>query len=165
MAVYLGIDPGAKGCLCFLDSSTKKMAFLPTPCLEFSAREIWKTTVATHGCHHIAAAAIEDVHSIYGMSAKSNFQFGWNVGAINTLLEITGIGFERVAPKVWQKGVGITARRPARKPPELKKAIAELALRLYPDAPILGPRGGILDGRSDSLMIAHYLLLKYGESK
>jgi len=165
MAVYLGIDPGAKGFLCFLDIDTKKMKFVPTPCLETPAREVRKIIMAMHKKHGIVRAAVEDVHSIYGMSAKSNFMFGWNVGGINMLLESTGVGFDRIQPKVWQKGIGLVPKRPPRKPPERKKAIAGIALRLYPDAPIRGPRGGLLDGKADALMLAHFLALKYGGLK
>lgn len=119
----------------------------------------------THKRYGIIMIGIESVHSVFGMSAKSNFTFGYNVGGINMLMESTGIGIDHVTPKVWQKGVGIMAKKPPRKPPELKKAVAGLAARLYPDAPLFGPRGGLLDGRSDSLMIAHYMALKYGGLK
>ena len=53
--------------------------------------------------------------------------------------------------KIWQKYIGVTA-----KGKDIKKQISEIALKLYPTANIYGKRGGLLDGRSDALMIAHY---------
>lgn len=163
MAIYLGIDPGSKGAICFLDPVSKLIRFLPTPCVKYQARTIMQTIQDLDITYNIQHAAIEDVHSIHGTSAKSNFQFGYQVGVVNTLLECTGIGYERIPPKVWQKGVGLKQTKPARKPPQLKKDIAEIAMRLYPNAKLFGPRGGLLDGRADALMLAHYLYIKYGE--
>lgn len=45
-----------------------------------------------------------------------------------------------------------------------KKTVAAKALQLYPDAELHGPKGGLLDGRADALMIAHFLTIKYGGS-
>ena len=38
----------------------------------------------------------------------------------------------------------------------MKKQVAEIAQSLYPTAELHGKRGGLLDGRADALMIAHY---------
>ena len=45
---------------------------------------------------------------------------------------------------------------------DLKVAVANKAEGFYPEAQLHGPLGGLLDGRSDALMIAHYLKLKHG---
>ena len=106
---------------------------------------------------------IEDVHSLFGMSAKSNFQFGRNVGIIYAVLAATGQGIDLVTPKVWQKEIGAVLPKSIKKDRSkaLKKMVGGIAERLYPNAPIFGPKGGLLDGKSDSLMIAHYCYLKY----
>lgn len=165
MSIYLGVDPGQRGSLCFLDTDSRRIKFVPTPCLECNAKQVRAITMAMHKRYGIHMIGLEKVHAIFGTSAGSNFKFGYNVGAINALMETTGIGIDLITPKTWQKGIGIVSQKPPRKPPQLKKAIAAVALRLYPNASILGPRGGILDGRSDALMIAHYLALKYGGLK
>ena len=56
-----------------------------------------------------------------------------------------------VTPKVWQKYIGVTAKGKA-----IKKQVAKIAQYLYPQAELHGKRGGLLDGRSDALMIAYY---------
>lgn len=162
MAVYLGCDPGASGAICTIiecKNGEDAISFYPTPGGKqppgYLCDELYN--------HHpdITYAAIEDVHSLYGMSAKSNFNFGRNVGmaqeAIIGALYMQGNGVELqlVQPKAWQKAVGITAKGKA-----IKQAVADLAHKLYPTAQLYGPKGGLLDGRADALMIAHWLRLK-----
>ncbi len=153
-----GIDPGTNGAIAVLDSENpdsvelldlkKNTIFEVFDWMEgkissFSAGEIW----------------IEDIHSMYGMSAKSNFGFGRNLGIVTAIAEIfqgeapdkAEITIKTVTPKIWQKYIGITVKGKA-----IKKQVAEIAQDLYPTAIVHGKRGGLLDGRSDALMIAHY---------
>ena len=153
-----GIDPGINGAIAVLDSENpdsvelldlkKNTIFEVFDWMEgeissFSPGEIW----------------IEDIHSMYGMSAKSNFGFGKNLGIVTAIAEIfqgeapkkAKITIRTVTPKVWQKYVGVTAKGKA-----IKKQVAKIAQYLYPQAELHGKRGGLLDGRSDALMIAYY---------
>ena len=147
-----GIDPGANGAIAVLDSESpdsvelldlKKHTiyevfdWMEGKISSFSPGEIW----------------IEDIHSMYGMSAKSNFGFGRNLGIVTAISQIAtpGVIAKTVTPKIWQKYIGVTAKGKA-----IKKQVAEIATKLYPRASIYGKRGGLLDGRSDALMIAHY---------
>ena len=153
-----GIDPGANGAIAVLDSENpdsvelldlkKNTIFEVFDWMEgeissFSPGEIW----------------IEDIHSMYGMSAKSNFGFGRNLGVVTAVAEIVKgtlhgmsvITIKTVTPKVWQKYIGVTAKGKA-----IKQQVAKIAQYLYPQAELHGKRGGLLDGRSDALMIAYY---------
>ena len=161
MGLYLGCDPGAKGAYCLLDSKSGSTRFYLTPGGKYPPGVIFQHMQAD-GAHLVDAAAIEDVHSLFGMSAKSNFSFGGNVQAAATLLDIlmypnTDL-VQKVQPKVWQKAVGITV-----KGKEIKQAVADLAHTLYPNAALYGPKGGLMDGRADALMIAHYLSISIQE--
>ena len=145
-----GIDPGATGAICVLDShdpahvalldlkkhsNTDIYNWLHSQ-LRFRGSEIW----------------VEDIHSMHGMSARSNFSFGKNLGIVTTIAElIIDVTPNTVAPKVWQKYIGVTAKGKA-----IKKQVAKIAQYLYPQAELHGKRGGLLDGRSDALMIAYY---------
>ena len=145
-----GIDPGATGAICVLDSqdpahvalldlkkhsNTDIYNWLHSQ-LRFRGSEIW----------------IEDIHSMHGMSAKSNFSFGKNLGIVTTIAELmVGHLPKTVTPKIWQKYIGVTAKGKA-----VKKQVAKIAQYLYPQAELHGKRGGLLDGRSDALMIAYY---------
>lgn len=161
MALFIGIDPGAKGSLCLLDTATKQMEFMHTPGGLVTSLEVYTWVCMNHLNHTINAIAIENVHAIYGTSAKSNFNFGFNTGALHGIIGCTGIGLEMVQPKLWQKQCGIVFK-PKMRPADKKKTVAAVALQLYPKADIFGPKGGLLDGRADALMIAHYLSIKYG---
>ena len=143
-----GIDPGANGAICVLDSNDP---------VYIALLDLAKTTPfdAAHWLQkqNPNTVWIEDVHSLFGMSAKSNFGFGRNLGLAIAISQIATKGdvAKTVTPKIWQKYIGITA-----KGKDIKKQISEIAIKLYPTATLYGKRGGLLDGRSDALMIAHY---------
>jgi len=145
---YIGIDPGAKGQLCVLVPDTKQVAFMAASDKPMAILE-WINTISA--LNPIAVIMIENVHSLFGMSAKSNFNFGYNVGVVNTLALASGQSVDRVTPKVWQKHVGVRSKGPS-----IKKDVAAICDRLYPSVSIRGPKGGLQDGKSDALMIAHY---------
>jgi hypothetical protein len=143
-----GIDPGANGAICVLDSNDP---------VYIALLDLAKTTPfdAAHWLQkqNPNTVWIEDVHSLFGMSAKSNFGFGRNLGLAIAISQIATKGdvAKTVTPKIWQKYIGVTA-----KGKDIKKQISEIAIKLYPTATLYGKRGGLLDGRSDALMIAHY---------
>jgi hypothetical protein len=94
-----------------------------------------------------------------GMSAKSNFQFGRNLGLIEALVCIWN--WEKllyVQPKVWQKGNGIVFPKGS-SPTDRKRITTDRAKELYPRSvhDFYGPKGGLKDGRVDALMIAHFI--------
>jgi len=150
--MFIGIDPGASGAVCALVPATKQISFLEPP----YDRDTYTKIFATQVTHNVRIIMIELVSPIRGASAGSNFKFGYNTGQINAIAEITGIGVDLVRPKAWHKKVGMI-----KKGNQIKKEVASIAHRLYPDAEIYGPRGGLLDGRSDALMIAHFAFLTY----
>lgn len=145
-----GIDPGNHGAVCVLDSTSPG-----TPDF-FDIHKLNPYDLARH-LHQAAldVVYIEDVHAIFGSSAKSNFGFGRSVGLAQTVATIVlrGKPLNFVQPKKWQKAVGVTARGK-----DIKTQVAQIAMSLYPKAIIHGPRGALLDGRSDALMIAHFAL-------
>lgn len=148
--VYLGTDPGQKGAFCALVPSTGEIYFMDTKkhYLEILG---WLETIKANKDYTLRAAVIEDVHSLYGMSAKSNLSFGRSIEKLHAICAIADIKLILVQPKEWQKGVGVTA-----KGKEIKNNVAELCKTLYPGCNIYGPKGGLMDGRSDSLMMARY---------
>ena len=143
-----GIDPGANGAIAVLDSENPDSVAL----LDLNKYSIYETTKWLHN-KKIDVIYLESVHSLYGMSAKSNFGFGRNFGIAFAIakLAVSDGPVQQVTPKVWQKYIGVTAKGKA-----IKKQVAEIANILYPVANLYGKRGGLLDGRADALMIAHY---------
>lgn len=152
--VFIGVDPGAKGYICALRPDLESAEFISNSFEHPS--QIYNQVYEIIQINDCPKIMIEEVHSIFGMSAKSNFVFGRNVGLIHGILAVTQKGIDVVQPKQWQKAVGVKAKGKA-----IKQDVADICKRLYPNINIYGPKGGLLDGKSDSLMIAHYCYLKY----
>lgn len=152
MKVYLSADPGSKGSLCAMSEEGDIIFKDYTEDIAILAN--WLEDLKTS--HDIQMCMIEDVHSIFGVSAKSNFNFGKNVGILHGLIRGMKLPLDLVQPKKWQKELGCKA-----KGKDLKKEVAMICRRLYPECDIYGPKGGLLDGRADALAIAHYLRKTY----
>ena len=150
---YFGIDPGARGSICLLVPETKQIVFYSTIAKPIDVMYLLKQ--AQLECN-VVVAMIEDVHAIQGTSAKSNFSFGFNTGLVTGMIQGAGLSLDKVTPKKWQKFIGVRTKGKL-----IKKEVADICERLYPQAEIKGPRGGLMDGRSDALMIAHYAALTY----
>jgi len=143
-----GIDPGASGAMCVLDSKDPTYTAL----LDLKKHSIYDATQWLHS-EQVDFVWLEEVHSLFGMSAKSNFGFGRNLGiaiAISQIVTKGNVPYP-VMPKLWQKYMGVTVKGKA-----IKQQVAQIAQTLYPSAVIHGPQGGLLDGRSDAICIAHY---------
>lgn len=145
-----GIDPGSNGAICVLDrNDSTYIAFCDLKKSTTYDIAIWLFN------QKVTYIWIEDIHSLYGMSAKSNFNFGKNLGVVTTISEIISKGdnskIRTVTPKIWQQYIGVT-----KKGKHIKKNVADIAKKLYPNVEIHGKRGGLLDGRSDACMVAYY---------
>ena len=147
--VYIGIDPGAKGCMCLIGN--RKLVFK-----YFDLKEYSSTLKALSSPYDTEImVAVEKVHAMPGQGVSSSFSFGQRLGELEGILTALQIPYELVAPKDWQKACGIPAKSD-------KKGIASVMQKLYPTAELYGNKGGLRDGRSDALGLAHFIRLKYG---
>jgi hypothetical protein len=167
MKVSIGIDVGKDGGIAVLHNG-RHMASFATPQTKDgdidtkALRNIIRDWIPIKA--HELIIHVEDVHSIYGSSAKSNFQFGRSAGIIEGLLVGLGLEFKLVAPKAWQvfawDGVELIKKQSKKnKMVNDTKAISiEAAKILFPDVCLLRnsrcstPHTGIVD----SLLIAAY---------
>ena len=147
--VYIGIDPGAKGSMCLI--SNGKVLFKDFDLKDYS--NTLKAFLDTNDTELMVA--IEKVHAMPGQGVSSSFSFGQRLGELEGMLTALQIPYELVAPKDWQKACGIPAKSD-------KKGIASVIQKLYPTAELYGNKGGLRDGRSDALGLAHFIRLKYG---
>lgn len=147
--VYIGIDPGAKGSMCLI--SNGKVLFKDFDLKDYSST--LKAFLDTNDTELMVA--IEKVHAMPGQGVSSSFSFGQRLGELEGMLTALQIPYELVAPKDWQKACGIPAKSD-------KKGIASVIQKLYPTAELYGNKGGLRDGRSDALGLAHFIRLKYG---
>jgi hypothetical protein len=114
---------------------------------------------------------MENVHSIFRVGAKSNFQFGRALGIIEGILEALEIPYYKIQPKKWQEvcfeGVPRIMKpgKPAtgRGDTDTKAMALVAAQRLYPKLDLRKSTRAekAHDGIVDALLLAHYAKLKY----
>lgn len=102
MKTIISCDPGAKGFLCAWDVENDTREYI-------SIEDSTKLEVADFLKRHRenSIAVMELVHSIFGASAKSTFNFGEIFGFLQGLLVAFKIPYHLVQPKDWQACVWI----------------------------------------------------------
>jgi hypothetical protein len=151
MTYWCGIDPGKKGSICLLDEYAN---------IEFVDINTSGGALLEGFADYTPRIMLERVTPMQKGGLVSAWRFGHSVGRIEGILECTELGYDTVPPKTWQKECGVII--PPKTPPAQRKRITEAVVnRLYPKAEIYGPKGGLLDGRADALLIAHYCMLRY----
>lgn len=147
----LGIDPGLSGAIAILDDGQ----LVEIVDIEASDSRI--------NCAHLSSlihkhqpdfAICELVTSRPGQGVTSTFTFGHALGSITGVLSALGVPYLLIRPQAWQGHFDIQTS--SKEKQIHKQEIADLAQRLYPGASLYGPRGGLRDGRSDALLLAHY---------
>lgn len=98
---YMSIDPGSKGFICTqIDGFFKHYSIEDNDLYQLS-----EIMAEIRSKYDNLVCVIEDVHSIFGSSAKSTFNFGFNKGYLIGLLAANKIPYILVQPKEWQKVV------------------------------------------------------------
>lgn len=173
---YLGIDPGKHGGLSLITADRKVFAH-PIPLIgksgkeEIDERELAKFMQTIYNSYPNTLVIIEDVHSIFGTSAKSNFNFGYTAGMLKGMAVAIGFAYTMVQPKMWQKEVWInsdkvydTKSTSARLKTDTKSTALKAVNRLYPNIDFNFSKTGRgkkqHDGCVDATLLAHYGLIK-----
>jgi len=101
MEYFVGIDVGKSGGFAFFDYEGNLDKVMPMPVIgtEYNLPYIFNI----FQYHPIAHLVIEDVHAIFGSSAKATFNFGFGKGILVAFAAAHEIPYTLVAPKVWQK--------------------------------------------------------------
>jgi hypothetical protein len=187
-----GIDPGLDGAIVVFEitettQEIKNIIIFKIPLigkivdlneLSIFFREIQKKYTNIH-------FVIEDVHAIFGSSAKGTFTFGRVVGQLEGILSALMIPYTAVQPKTWQsemfQGVPEIRKQGSkilrlnkesgaietriRKGNRDTKKMAEVATkRLFPTVNIIKPRSRkkkVDEGVVDALLICEYCKRKF----
>lgn len=105
---FIGIDPGKTGALILLDSNCKIKFKAIIPLIGrqidlYTLDDYFKNLKNQYSDDlHII---LEDVHSLFSMSAKSNFSFGHTNGVLEGIIASNRIKYTKVQPKTWQSTV------------------------------------------------------------
>lgn len=102
--MYVGIDPGKKGGICFLNGQGIVEHISPMP------TEKTLSGLLSSGRHLIAHVCLEKAQSYTGQGIASTFNYGVGYGIIQGLLIAHQVPFSLVPPRTWQKTMIVPTR-------------------------------------------------------
>jgi len=122
---HIGIDPGKNGGISvfWADGSIDAYRFPKKQELLVNIIEKIKKHCREEKCNSVWV--IEDVHALFGSSAKATFSFGRNLGYWEGVLSSKRIKWTKVSPKVWQSDYTLSKDKKNRKN-ELKSLAQKL---------------------------------------
>lgn len=145
MLVWVGIDPGLKGAVAIIaENGTVEV-------LDWSNVQDMYTHLKmldTQCC--LQLVVLEKVSVQKSDGAKSATTFQQHVGMWKAILDLLKLPWVEVMPQRWMMG-----RLPRKSGPNDKPSVPYVQAR-YPDVSLIGPRGGVKDGRADALCIAEF---------
>jgi len=154
----MGIDPGKTGGASVLLAHKSIVLFADwhpdDNYADVFQRVQWLTSKVT-----IRHTVLEKVGSRPGQDVRGIFTFGTNYGAWMMLLGALGIPYTSMIPQNWQRG--LLRREDGREPKERARGAV---IRLFGSEGFFGPRGGYLDGRGDSALMAYRAKLLWEDS-
>lgn len=150
-STILGIDPGEKGAASLIDIETEEVLFI----CDLSNEPEQQIQKLLYDYGNPSHCFIEKVGSRRGNAANAMFSFGENYGAIKAVLRLNKVEFNYATPQKWQSWCGIYGANSTKKNGTKLRAF-ELCKKVYGSDLFLGPKGGLKDGRCDSVLIALY---------
>jgi len=157
---YAGIDPGFSGAIAWMNAtgSTVNVEDMPTTedtgKTELHLPPLWGQFTRLRLLPD-CAVGIEWPNTRPGDGAERCQRFGQQMGTLQAFAFAKGLGYFLIAPNLWKGRLGLDGKTVA----GANERAAEEFECLYPghEALIRGPRGGLLDGRMDALLICHFL--------
>lgn len=111
----LGVDPGVKGALAFLNARGSLLAAYRMPTTITLRNRKRKRIIDEEALlslilqHAPDSAWIEDVYASPQMGVTSSFTFGDGKGLLRGILRARGVELHRVHPSVWKRDMRVTA--------------------------------------------------------
>lgn len=167
--IYVGIDVGSNGGIFAFNDLDEVLVKESVPQIKGGGGvdykklfTIIKSIRNKAGIKAKIKVGIEDVHSLFGMSAKSNFSFGHIKGVKIGMLEAIGYDYTLVAPKTWQKLIWIDSDitlKDTGKSKDTKATSLKAATRIFPLVDFRKSNRATKphDGIFDSALIAEYM--------
>lgn len=171
----ISFDPGKDGAISVIDSETKEILWIldmPTYNADVSGKKrslpdwdvidghIVGLMVKFPGPHHFVTEKLWPQNGPRS-TGQSNFNLGFFKGAFERTAKHLGYTYTQISPSTWQNYYGITNRgrkKMGLKEIDTKEEAMKVCLKLYPDLEYKTPRGRILDGRFDSVLLGRYFI-------
>lgn len=176
-----GADPGKHGAVVLLSVSYSPVRIAQDDVIQIPTRgtngkldieHLWNALLPYSD--RIDLYAQEDVHALFGSSAKGTFEFGDANGALRTVLQLLGLRRDAgrahvvtVQPKIWQKKAWQPQHikfledtdKLGRKKKDTKATSLAAAKDLFPGVSFVPKRAKLPhDGIVDAALIAYYAL-------
>jgi len=173
MDLYVGIDTGKNGAIVALNKKKKLIYKYTIPKIKNVVDLRKLNGYFKEFSKHNSFISIENVHAIFGTSAKSTFSFGQIFGMLEGITIAHNFRYSLINPKDWQKEM-FKGIREIRKPSTTNKngkiikggmdnkAMAEIAYkRLFPGIDLYITEKGnksknVHDGLVDALLISEW---------
>ena len=142
--IYIGIDPGKAGAVCFLMGDQIKTIKCPKTTHDMAEDliDIEKTSMFLSGI----TAVVEKVHAFPGQGVTSCFNFGYNYGVWLGILSALKIPYKLVSPQKWMKHYSV----PKMEKKDRKHYLKQLAQQMY-------PKHKVTLYNADAILLANYL--------
>lgn len=167
-----GIDPGLTGAIGFICGNSNGVFDMPTLTIKGKktrSRKTGKLTVKTKNIYDITAVKrilldfkrhaesmneqiegwIEKSQAMPDQGGVSNFNYGFGFGVLQAVTTCCEIPFQLVHPRTWKNKIMFGQGKE-------KDASVFKAQQLFPLLEFRGPRGGLLHGRAEAMLIAEY---------
>jgi hypothetical protein len=164
---YAGCDPGFSGAIALLNRSGTTVRVWPMPVTEKDTdrqreinldglRDIFRHLRRMPDC----AVGIEWPSTRPGEGAERSERFGRGKGYLEAFAFLHRLDYFKLSPAGWKGRLNL----PGKEKDPTSRAAAALWEKLYPERSdlIRGPRGGVLDGPLDALLIAEFLRRQSG---
>ena len=166
--MYVGIDPGKKGAIVYIDNDGKLVSKYVIPIVKSSGDIDIPLLCDMIGEISLVTTEVwlEQIHAIFKTSKGSMFTMGRGLGNIEAALYCKGLIVNYVRPKTWQKEIwlpeDIVWEKPKKK--DTKATSVKAAQRLFPGTEFLfgdnekknNRRSKPRDGIADAMLIALY---------
>lgn len=144
--LWVGIDPGKSGGIAAMaEHGLVGMWAIPKLGDDIDSARLCDILMDLHVSYNMSVI-VEDVHSLFGMSASTNFSMGHTLGIIIGVVTASRMRLIRVQPKQWQKEIWVNSDyeylpiKPQQKKPSVDTKLTSLkaAHRLFPRADFRG---------------------------
>ena len=138
--IYIGIDPGKAGAICFLMGDDIKTFKCPATTHDMAEELILSQNIRK------CTAIVEKVHSFPGQGVRSVWTFAENYGTWLGILSALHIQYKLITPVTWMKFYSV----PRMERKDRKNYLKQLAQQMYPDHKVTLYN-------ADAILLANYL--------